>query len=412
MAWNEPGGGNKDPWGAGARKGASGPPDLDDILRKLQQFLGELFGVKRSGNGNGSSGGNGSAYSRGAIIGGVIFVLWLASGIYIVDPAERGVELRFGRYTVTTLPGPHWHIPYPIEKVEIVNIDQSRNIEIGFRSGGARNPEVGNVAGESLMLTQDENIIDIKLAVQYRIKDARDYLFNVVDPDVTLGQVTESAVREVVGKNKMDLVINEGRTEVQNQVERLIQDVLDRYRAGLQVTSVNMQKAQAPEEVQNAFIDVTRSREDEQRLINEAQTYANGIIPTARGAAARQVQEATAYKSKVVAQAEGEANRFTQVLSEYRKAPAVMRQRLYIEAMELVLSSTGKLMMDAKGGNNVFYLPLGRIAPTAAAQSGSSSEIERMMQHNDQGAAAVVPEAALGQKNDDTRERSRERGNR
>lgn len=402
MAWNEPGGGSKDPWGAGARKGASGPPDLDAIFRKLQQFLSGLFGGKPGGG----------AFSMGAFVALVVFVIWLASGIYIVDPAERGVELRFGRYTTTTLPGPHWHIPYPVETVEVVNIDQSRNVEIGFRSGGARNPEMGNVAGESLMLTQDENIIDIKLAVQYRIKDARDYLFNVIDPDVTLGQVTESAVREVVGKNKMDFVINEGRTEVQNQVERLMQDVLDRYRAGLQVTSVNMQKAQAPEEVQSAFIDVTRSREDEQRLINEAQAYANGIIPTARGAAARQIQEATAYKSKVIAQAEGDANRFTQVVAEYHKAPAVMRERLYLEAMESVLSGTGKVMMDAKGGNNVFYLPLERTAPAAAAQPGPSSEIERMMQRSDQGAVAVVPEPAPAPKKDDARERSRERGSR
>lgn len=406
MAWNEPGGGSKDPWGAGARKGASGPPDLDDIFRKLQQFLGGLFGGKH----NGGSGGN--AFSSIPIIAGVIFVIWVVSGIYIVDPAERGVVLRFGQYTETTMPGPHWHIPYPIETVEVVNVAQIRNIEIGFRTGGsARGASAApRVPVESLMLTQDENIVDIKLAVQYRVKDARDYLFNVIDPDATLAQATESAVRETIGKSSLDFVLTEGRAEIMLRTETLLQGVLDRYRSGLEVTSVNLQDAQPPEEVQSAFEDVIKSREDEQRLRNEAETYANDIIPRARGAAQRQIEESKAHKARVVAQAEGEASRFTQVLAEYRKAPAVTRERLYLDALESVLTSAGKVVVDVKGGSNLLYLPLDRMS--GVTPMSPDKALERMLPPAASVAPQTTQEGQSGAQRGDTRDRTRDRGER
>lgn len=392
MAWNEPGGGSKDPWGK--RGSESGPPDLDEMLRRFQKKLSGLFG-------GGKGGDTGGLNARSALlIGGVILGVWLLSGFYIIDPAERGVELRFGKYTVTTLPGPHWHFPYPIETVDVVNVDQIGRAEIGVRANG-------DGGTGSLILTQDENIVDLKLTVQYKIKDANAYLFNVRDPDTTLIQVTESAVREIVGKNKMDLIITEGRKEIEPQLEALIQEILDRYGTGLQVTSVNMQQATAPVEVRDAFLDVVRSREDEQRLINEAQTYANGIVPVARGAAARQAQEANAYKAKVIAQAEGETSRFTQILAEYRQAPAVTRERLYLEAVETVLSSAGKVIVDVKGSGNLLYLPLDRMS--GATGMPADKTLERLLPPAAAQAQEGQDAAAV---RSDSRERTRERGER
>ncbi len=397
MAWNEPGGGGgKDPWGTRKPNG-EGPPDLDEVARKLRERFGALFGGK-GGDSGGKPGTSGLGW-----LAPLAAVIWVASGIYIIEPPERGAELRFGQYTVTTLPGPHWHWPYPIETVEVVNVDQIGRAEIGARAATAD-------GGGSLILTQDENIVDIKLAVQYKIKDAPAYLFNVSDPDATLTQITESAVREIVGKTKMDLIITEGRKEIEPQLEKLIQETLDRYGTGLQLTSVNMQAANAPVEVRDAFLDVNRSREDEQRAINEAQTYANGIVPVARGAAARQQQEAQAYKAKVIAQAEGEANRFMQVLGEYSKAPEVTRKRLYLEAMESVLSNAGKVMVDVKGGNNLLYLPLDRISGAAALPSDKA--LERILPS----AGSLAPQTQDIQDSavthGDARERSRDRGER
>jgi len=401
MAWNEPGGGDNNPWGAGSRKDASRPPDLDDIFRKLKQSLGG-FGGKR--------GGGAGMRSPIPLIIGIIFAVWLASGIYIVDPAERGVELSFGKYTETTLPGPHWHIPYPIETVEVVNVAQIRNVEIGFRSGASARGSASapRVPAESLMLTKDENIVDIKLAVQYRVKDAREYLFNVIDPDATLAQATESAVRETIGKSSLDFVLTEGRAEVMTRTEDVLQTVLDRYGSGLEVTSVNLQDAQPPEEVQAAFEDVIKSREDEQRLRNEAETYANDIIPRARGAAQRQIEESSAYKSRVVEQAFGEGSRFTQVLAEYRKAPAVTRERLYLDAMEQVLASTGKVMVDVKGSSNLLYLPLDRM--NGERSLPAEQALERMLPPATTMAPRVNQDS--GTQRDDTRDRSRDRGER
>ncbi len=370
MAWNEPGGGDKDPWGGGSRN-EQGPPDLDEVFKKFQDKLNKMFGGKGGGAGGAGSGAGGS-FGIGLILLAVL-ALWGFSGFYIIDPAERGVVMRFGQYTTTTTPGPHWHLPVPIERVEKVNVDNIRVAEIGFRSGGRQGG--GSVEAESLMLTQDENIVSIELVVQYKVKDARDYLFKVRDPDATLRQATESALREIIGKSKMDFVITEGRGEVASRAEVLIQEILDRYNTGLQLTSVNMQDLQPPEQVQAAFADVVKAREDEQRLKNEAEAYSNDIIPKARGASARQMEEANAYRDQVIAQAEGESSRFEKVLREYSKAPRVTRERLYIEAMEKVLANSGKVMVDVKGGNNLLYLPLDKLAP-GSGDGRSSGVIE------------------------------------
>jgi membrane protease subunit HflK len=242
----------------------------------------------------------------------------------------------------------------------VVDVEQRRAEEIGYRSGG-RQTTMRSVPREALMLTQDENIVDVRLSVQYQIKNPRDYLFNVRDPDLTLRQVIESAARETIGKNTMDFVLTEGRSNIVADIEELSQKILDSYGTGLQLTNVNLQDAQPPEEVQDAFADAIKAREDEQRLKNEAEAYANEVIPKARGQAARRLEEASAYKEQVIAQAEGEASRFEQLLAEYQKAPGVTRERLYLETMESILARTNKVIMDVSGGNSLFYLPLDRI---------------------------------------------------
>jgi len=361
MAWNEPGGGNRDPWGGGRDQG---PPDLDEVFRKLSNKLGGLFG---------SSGGGGAPAALGLwIVIAIVLVIWLLSGLYIVEQGRRGVELRFGRYSETTQPGLRYHFPYPIERVEIVDVEQRRAIEIGYRPG-SRQSAIRSVPREALMLTQDENIVDVRLSVQFQIKDPRDFLFNVIDPILTLRQVVESAVRETVGKSTMDFVLTEGRSDVVADVEALSQAILDQYGTGLILTNVNLQDAQPPEEVQDAFADAIKAREDEQRLKNEAEAYANEILPKARGQAARRLEEAAAYREQVIARAEGEASRFTQLLGEYEKAPEVTRERLYLETMENVLTATPKVMIDPEGGtNSLFYLPLDRILQQREGTSKSS----------------------------------------
>lgn len=354
MAWNEPGGsGKKDPWGN--RGGDQSPPDLDDIVKKLQEKFGGLFG-----GGGGKDGASGAGGASIGLIVLVVLVIWLAYDmIHIIQPAERGVVLRFGKYVATLQSGPNIRLPWPIETVTKVDVDQIRNAEIGYRSGAGE--QSGSIERESLMLTQDENIVDAKLAVQYKIKSASDYLFNVTNPDMTLRQATESALREVIGQGKMDFVLTEGRTEIAEHVHSRTQAILDNYKSGLLLTSVNLQDAQPPEQVQHAFADAVKAREDEQRLKNEAEAYANDVIPRARGAAAREIEEANAYKGQVIAKARGEANRFEQVLTEYQKAPAVTRERLYLDAVQSVLANTSKVLVDIRQGNNVLYLPLDRM---------------------------------------------------
>lgn len=362
MAWNEPGGG-KDPWGG--RGGDQGPPDLDEIVRKMQEKMGGLFGGRKGGGA--SRGGGAGAFTVG-VFAAAALVIWLLFGFYIVDEGKRGVELRFGQFSQITLPGLHWHAPYPIEQVDLVDVEKRNFVEVGYRSGGGSGTGGSqSVPKEALMLTQDENIVDVRVAVQYQVKDARSYLFNVRNPDETLKQATESAIREVIGKSKMDFVLTEGRAEVAMQAKALIQTTLDQYDTGLLVTTVNLQDAQPPEEVQGAFVDAIKAREDEDRQKQEAQAYANEVIPKARGAAARILEEANGYKLSVIAKAEGEASRFEQLLTEYSKAPEVTRKRLYLETMQTVLSNSSKVTVDVSRGNNLLYLPLDQMLKGAAA---------------------------------------------
>lgn len=372
MSWNEPGGDKKkDPWSG--RNEENGPPDLDEAIRSLQDKLGGLFG----GN---SGGGNGNNEASPPSLKGLGFLalgavaLWGASGFYVVDEGNRGVELRFGKYITTTQPGLNWHFPAPIETVELVNISQQRFLEVGYRSGGARGTSgQGSVAKEALMLTKDENIVDVRLAVQYQVNDAKKYLFNILNQTATLKQVTESAERGVIGGNTMDFVLTEGRSQVVIDIKKDIQQVMDSYDSGILVTSVNLQDAQPPEQVQSAFEDAIKAREDKQRLINEAEAYANDVVPKARGGAARLTQESKGYKSRIISAAEGEVSRFTQILKEYKKAPEITRKRIYLETMESVMSATNTVMVDVKDGNNLMYLPLDKLAAKSAAVAGNNA---------------------------------------
>ncbi len=347
MAWNEPGGGNKDPWSG---KGGSdqGPPDLDEVVRKIQERLGGLFGGNRPPDGDGGHfGGPGRPISSKvvAILIGVLLLVWLASGIYIVDPAERGVVMRFGRYVDTTGPGPHWHIPIPIERVVKVNVD-----------------EISTLTHKAAMLTQDENIVEVELTVQSRIQDAGDYLFQDQDPERTLNDATVTVVRVTIGQSKLDFVMTEGRSAVAATIKERIQQLLDRYKTGLLVTSVNTQPAKPPDQVKAAFDDAIKAREDKERLENQAEAYANEVLPNARGRAARIIADAKAYRDQEIAESEGESARFTAVLTEYAKAPEVTRQRLYLETMEEVLSKNGKILLDVQdGSNSLLYLPVDQL---------------------------------------------------
>lgn len=365
MAWNEPGKpGDKDPWGQ-RRKPGVGAPDIDRIVKNIQQKFSGLFGGLFGGGGGGGGVGRAGGFGFGLIIA-VAAVIWLLTGFYIVNQGERGVVLRFGKQSEITNAGLRWHLPFPIEKVEKVNVEKVSNIEIGYRS----NPRTGGkskVPKEALMLTEDENIIDIEFAVQYKIKNAADYLFNVRDVETTIGQATESAVREVVGKSTLDFALTEGRDQVSRSSRDLLQGILDRYKSGIHIVTVETQKAQPPDEVKPAFDDAVKAREDEQRLKNEAEAYANDVIPRARGGAARLLQEAEGYKASVIARADGDARRFSQIANEYMKAPNVTRERLYLETMEQVLSRTTTIFIDQKVGNNLIYLPLDKLIPMGEA---------------------------------------------
>lgn len=359
MAWNEPGNNNdnKDPWG---NRGNDGPPDLDEVIKNMQRKLGGIFGGNSSSSNDNDSSGGGSSIALILMIL-VAFVVWLLSGIYIVQPAERGVEMRFGAYTETTQPGPHWHLPYPIETVEKVDVARVRTVNIGFGQTG------GSVATEALMLTKDENIIELKVEVQFHVENAADYLFNVVNPDLTLRQMTESAVREIVGKTTMDEVFRTGRAAMASQAEVKLQELLADFGTGLVVTTFNMPDIQPPPQVQEAFSDVVKAGADKESKINEAFAYARDIVPRARGKATRIGEEAEAYKSQVVARARGETSHFTQVLKEYEKAPSITKERMFLDTMESVYSQSQKVLVDvSKDSNNVLYLPLDRLGKTTS----------------------------------------------
>jgi membrane protease subunit HflK len=268
--------------------------------------------------------------------------------------------LRFGKYVETTMPGPRWHLPYPIESAEVVNLLGVRTVEVGYR-----NNVKSKVLKESLMLTDDENIIDVQFAVQYVLKSPNDYLFNSREPDESVLQAAETAVREIVGKSSMDFVLYEGRAEVASRAHKLMQSILDRYGTGINISKVTMQNAQPPEQVQAAFDDAVRASQDRERQKNEGQAYANDVIPKARGMAARIGEEAEGYRQRVIEQSEGDAARFRLVVGEYSKAPQVTRDRLYIEAMQQILSNTSKVVIDQKAGNNILYLPLDKLMQMA-----------------------------------------------
>jgi membrane protease subunit HflK len=364
MAWNEPGGGNKDPW-SGKGGGEQGPPDLDEVVRKLQDRLGGLFGGRKRGPGepgDGSGGGSGGPLVSGGGFSGkamgigaaILFVVWIASGIYIIEPAERGVILRFGAYTKMTEPGPHWHIPVPIEEVVKVNVD-----------------EISTFTHKAAMLTKDENIVDVELTVQSRIQDAADYLFQDQSPDKTLRDATETVVRKTIGGSRLDFILTEGRSAVAETIRERAQGLVNQYKTGLEITSVNMQPAKPPEQVKEAFDDAIKAREDKERLENKAEAYSNEILPRARGEAARVQADAKAYRDKVIAGAEGETARFLALLNEYEKAPQVTRERLYLETMEQVLGETSKVLLDVKEGNSLMYLPLDQIVKQAGVQGQS-----------------------------------------
>ncbi len=353
MAWNEPGRGSKDPWGdksGGGRKGGGNPPDLDEMVRNLQRRLSGLFG-----GGRGTSGGSGNA-STIVLVLALLGLAWFGSGIYQIDAAETGVVTRFGSFKTTTPPGLHWHLPWPVENVEKVNI-----------------AEIARFPYQTLMLTKDENIVIVDVTVQYRRADPVAYSFNVRNPDQTLADVTESAIREVVGKNALDFILGEGRTEIAMQTKALVQSTLTAYGTGIEITSVNLQDANFPAPVQPAVRDAVKAREDRERLELEAEKYANDILPRARGEAARRLEDAEAYKAQVIAQATGETARFVQLLEEYAKAPNVTRERLYLEAMEQVLGSTSKVLVTAEGSGNLLYLPLDQLMKQHAAPTGTSN---------------------------------------
>ena len=360
---------NEPQWG---KKNNEGPPDLDEILRKLQQKIASLLGFKSRPPGAPPSpgGGMGAALGGGVVfVVGLVLAVWLLSGFYIVDEGRRGVVLRLGKYLETTMPGPRWHIPYPIESVEVVNVAQVRTVEVGYR-GNTKNKQ----PQEALMLTDDENIVDVQFAIQYTLKSPEDYLFNNRNPDDNVLQAAETAIREVVGKSKMDFVLSQGRSEVAARVKKLMQEILDRYKTGINVTTVNLQNVQAPEQVLAAFEDVVRAQQDRERFKNEGQAYANDVVPKARGVAARLIEEANGYRQSVISTAQGDASRFRQVLTEYEKAPQVTRERIYLDTMQQVLSATSKVVVDQKGSQSLLYLPL-----------------DRLIQMTSQGATTVEP---------------------
>jgi membrane protease subunit HflK len=395
MGLNDPQWGNKNNNG--------GPPDLEELLRKLNAKVSALMGGGKGGAGKGglgSSGGGGPTRRFGPGIGlivAIIALIWVGSGFYIVDASQRGVVLRFGKKTEITDPGPRWHLPFPIEGVEIVNLSQVRTVEVGYRDN-VKN----KILKESLMLTDDENIIDIQFAVQYFLSDPADYLFNNRMPDENVRQAAETAIREVVGKNKMDYVLYEGREQVAAAATKLMQEILNRYKSGILISKLTMQNAQPPEQVQAAFDDAVKAGQDRERQKNEGQAYANDVIPRAQGTAARLIQESQGYKQSVIANAEGDASRFRQILVEYEKAPAVTRERMYLDMMQQVMGSISKVMVDQKNGNSLLYLPLDKLIETSRAGAAEVPPAVKVdaapvtSQGNDNSAAQRARDSLLG----------------
>ena len=422
MSLNDPKWGNRGGDNRGGGDGNQGPPDLEELWRDFNRRLSGMFG-RDSGRGNGSGGGDGGnrtpdfnmrQFGGGiGLIAAFAVVVWLASGFYIVDASQRGIVLQFGRFQEATEPGLRWRLPYPIQTHELVNLTGVRTVEIGYR-GSERN----KVLKEALMLTDDENIVNIQFAVQYILKDPQQYLFSNRNSDDSVIQAAETAVREIVGKSKMDFVLYEGREQVAANAQKLTQDILDRYSTGIQVSKVTMQNAQPPEQVQAAFDDAVKAGQDRERQKNEGQAYANDVIPRARGAASRLIEEADAYKGRVVAKKEGDAARFKQIYTEYAKAPEVTRQRMYIDTMQQIFSNTSKVMVDARGSGNLLYLPLDKlIQQTAAPASVPASEpvqASRPMSSpvTESNVAPPRADALLGESRTREAARNRDRGER
>jgi membrane protease subunit HflK len=384
-------GGNPPPGGKN-----DGPPDLEELWRDFNRRLSGAFGKKDSGDGN--EGGNGGGFPTppsltprqfGGSIGllfAVVLVIWMASGFYIVDASQRGIVLQFGRYKETTEPGLRWRMPWPIQSHEVVNLSGVRTVEVGYRGS-----EKNKVLKEALMLTDDENIVSVQFAVQYLLKDPVKYVFENRNPDDAVIQAAETAIREVVGKNKMDYVLYEGRDVIAANTNKLMQDILDRYDTGVQVRSVTMQSTQPPEQVQAAFDDAVKAGQDRERQKNEGQAYANDVIPKAKGTASRLMEEAEGYKSRMIAMAEGDASRFSQLLTEYSKAPEVTRSRLYLETLQQIYSSTSKVMVDAKGQGNLLYLPLDKLMQAAGAQTAATAADSASAPVRSQNPASSIP---------------------
>ena len=361
-----------------------GPPDLDELWRDFNRKLGKLFGGTKNPVGHGrngsNNGGNGGGFqpdmkSAGlgvGLIAAVALLIWLGTGFFIVQEGQQAVITQFGKYKSTVGAGFNWRLPYPIQRNEIVVVTQIRSVDVGkdtvIKATGLR---------ESAMLTSDENIVEIKFAVQYRLSDARAYLFESKDPAGAVVQAAETAVREVVGKMRMDAALSEDRDKIAPQVRILMQTILDRYKVGVEVVAINLQQSgvRPPEQVQAAFDDVLKAGQERERAKNEAQAYANDVVPRAVGSASRLKEESDAYKARIVAQSQGDAQRFRSVLTEYQKAPQVTRDRMYIDTMQQVYSSVTKVMVESRQGSNLLYLPLDKIMQMSGT-SASASQVD------------------------------------
>ena len=384
-----------------------GPPDLEEIWRDVNRRIQKIFGKPSGGNKPGNnSGGSGDGNKKPAfsprqfgggigLLAGLVAVVWLGSGFYIVDANQRGIVLQFGRFKEITEPGPHVRLPWPIQTNDVVNLSGVRSVTIGYQG-----TEKTIVPKEALMLTDDENIVSVEFAVQYLLKDPIKYYFKNRYPEDTVKQAAETAIREVVGHSKMDFVLYEGRDVIAANTQKLMQDLLDNYETGIQIRSVTMQSTQPPEQVQAAFEDAVKAGQDKDRQKNEGQAYANDVIPRAQGASSRLEQEAVGYKARMIATAEGDASRFSQILTEYSKAPEVTRQRLYLETMQQVYSNTSKVMIDAKGSGNLLYLPLDKLmqatAQIPAATSADATTTASAATPQPQTAPAVDPGSSYG----------------
>jgi membrane protease subunit HflK len=384
-----------------------GPPDLDEVMRDLSRKINTLFGKGGGNQSNPQSGRPQPATVNLPLlpIFGLVGLIWLATGFYIVDQGSLGVVQRFGKVQdEVTSPGPRWHLPYPIESVQVVNMEQVRRLEVGYRSSAEGSGGKTRLPKESLMLTEDENIIDLQFAVQYNLNNAKDYLFNNRSTDDAVMSAAETAIREVVGKNKLDDLLQKGLADTSERM----QIILDSYKTGVKIISVSLQSAQPPEQVQEAFEDVNRANQDNQRQINEGQAYANDVIPKARGTASRLLAEAAGYKLKVESEAIGNASRFDQILAQYNKAPEVTRQRLYLDAQEQIMSSVSKVIVDQKSGNSLLYLPLDKLINASGSDAVQQSQSMQSLNPQPDAATPATQPAAGDRSREALRSRDRE----